>query len=65
MAQRTIAAVERLATTEQGDVTRLQGVDPPEVATARRRLADPLRTRLRLERDPRAASASVAAMSPT
>ncbi len=30
MAQRAIAAVERLAATGQGDVTRLQGVEPPE-----------------------------------
>jgi hypothetical protein len=30
MAQRAVAAVERLAATEQGDVTRLQGVEPPE-----------------------------------
>jgi len=30
MAQRTIRAVERLAATEQGDVTRLHGVVPPE-----------------------------------
>ena len=30
MAQRAIAAVERLAETEHGDVKRLEHVDPPE-----------------------------------
>jgi mRNA interferase RelE/StbE len=30
MAERALTAVERLAATEQGDVTRLQGVEPPE-----------------------------------
>ncbi len=30
MAQRAVAAVDRLAATERGDVTRLHGVEPPE-----------------------------------
>ena len=61
MAQRVIAAAERLATTEQGDVTRLQGIEPPEW---RLRVGD-WRVRFQYDHERRTLGAVSAAGGPT